>query len=103
MSSSVDPSSRKAYLHRWERDEEGRNITYWFCEFDKDAAYWDTLRSAENARDILNIWVNISSVQGGTHTLRNFEIEEFAVNHYVIYCHGPHIYQARGSASNAWA
>lgn len=99
ISSPVDPLNRKAYLHRWERDEDDRNITYWFCEFAKDAAHWDTLRSVENARDILNIGVNIASVQGSTHTLRNFEIEEFALNQYVICCHGPHIYRARGSAS----
>ncbi|MGO9435253.1 MAG: hypothetical protein ACLP00_13305 [Terracidiphilus sp.] len=100
MNSPIDPPNRKAYLHRWERDEEDRNITYWFCEFAKDAAHWDSLRSAENARDILNIGVTIASVQGGTHTLRNFEIEEFAPNHYVIHCHGPHFYRARGTASN---
>ncbi len=101
MSLPVDPLNRKAYLHRWERDKDDRNITYWFCEFAKDAAHWDTLRSAKNARDILNLGVNIPSVQGGTHTLRNFEIEEFDTDYYVIYCHGPHIYRARGSASNA--
>jgi hypothetical protein len=50
MSSSGDPLNRKAYLHRWERDEEDRNITYWFCEFAKDAVHWESLRSAENAR-----------------------------------------------------
>jgi hypothetical protein len=97
----VDPLNRKAYLHRWERDKEENNITYWFCEFAKDAANWVTLESAENARNILNIGVNIQSFQGDTHTLRNFEIEEFSPNHYVICCHGPFIYQARGSASNA--
>lgn len=101
MSSLTEPLNRKAYLHRWERDEEDRNITYWFCEFAKDAAHWDTLHSAENARDILNIGVTIDSVRGGKHTLRNFEIEEFAPARYVIHCHGPHIYRARGSGSNA--
>lgn len=98
---SIDPLNRQAYLHRWERDTDGRNITYWFCEFAKDAAHWDTLRSAENARDILNIGVNIPSLQGGTHTLRNFEIEELFQSHYVMCCHGPFIYEAKGSASNA--
>ena len=101
MSSPVDPLNRKAYLHRWERDEEDRNISYWFCEFAKDAAHWESLRSAENARDILNIGVSIPSFEGGQYTLRNFEIEEFAPNHYVLCCYGPHIYQARGSGSNA--
>jgi hypothetical protein len=73
----------------------------WFCEFAKDAVHWDTVPSAENARDILNIGVNIQSVQGGQHTLRNFEIEEFAPNHFVICCYGPHIYPAREAGSNA--
>jgi hypothetical protein len=100
MSSWVDPLNRKAYLHRWERDEEDK-ITYWFCEFAKDATHWDNLPSADNARDILNIGVKIQSMQGGQHTLRNFEIEEFAPNHYIICCYGPHIYQARGAGSNA--
>ena len=101
MSLPVNPLNRKAYLHRWERDKEDRNITYWFCEFAKGAAHWDTLPSAENARDILNIGVNIQSFEGGQHTLRNFEVEELAQDHYVIFCQGPFIYQARGSGSNA--
>ena len=101
MSEAVDPLNRKAYLHRWERDEDGRNITYWFCEFAKDAAHWETAVAAENARSILNIGVNIQSFQGGQHTLRNFDLEEFAPDHYVIFCSGPFIYQARGSGDSA--
>jgi hypothetical protein len=101
MSSPVDPLNHKAYLPRWERDEEDRKITYQFCEFAKDGAHWESLRSAENARGILNIGMNIASIEGGQHTLRNFEIEEFAPNHYVVCCYGPHIYLARGSGSNA--
>ena len=96
----IDPLDRKAYIRGWERkappaDEE---ISYWFCEFAKDAATWETALSAEQARSILNIGVTIPSLQGGIHSLRNFAVEVFA-NKFVISCSGPFIYTACGSSS----
>jgi hypothetical protein len=96
----VDPLNRKANIRRWERDKDGENITYWFCEFAKDAARWETMVAAQNARSVLNIGVTIPSCQGGTHGIRNFDVEEFPPDHYVIFCHGPFIYVACGSSQN---
>ncbi len=89
--SSVDPLDRKAYLNRCERDGKYGNVNYWFCRFVKDAASWNSLRSAEHARDILNEGVDVPSVQGSVCTLRNFEFEMLAPDHYAIYCHVPHL------------
>ena len=76
----VDPLDRKAYLWKWGPREtpEGPTTDYWFCEFAKDAAYWESRQLAENAVSILNIGVRIPSIQGGIHSLRNFAIEEFS-------------------------
>ena len=97
---SVDALNRKAYLWRWERRQTPEDPTtdFWFCELGKDAAYWDTRESAEEATSILNIGVRIQSVQGGTHSLRNFTAEEFS-DKFVIYCSGPFIYSERGSSN----
>lgn len=103
MSTEVDRLKRKAYLRAWERDGDGENITYWFCEASKDAVLFKTAVEAQNARSILNIGVTIHSFQGGKHTIRNFDVEELAPNHFVIHCTGPFIYQARGAGESAEA
>lgn len=95
---TVDPLNRKAYINRWERDET-RDITYWFCEFAKDAAFWESEFAARHARDILNVGVRIPSIQGGIHSLRNFEIEEVNPGRFVISCSGPFIYRETGVAA----
>ena len=101
MSEISDPPNRKAFIHRWERNGDDRDITYWFCEYPKDAAFWETKPSAEWARDILNIGVTIPSIQGGPHTLRNFTVEEFNATRWVISCRGPFIYSERGSSTQS--
>ena len=96
----IDPLDRKAYIRGWERKDPPaeEEISYWFCEFAKDAATLETALSAEQARSILNIGVTIPSLQGGIHSLRNFSVEAFA-NKFVIACSGPFIYTARGSSN----
>jgi hypothetical protein len=101
MSESVDPLNRKAYIRGWERKPapEDHEISYWFCEFSQDAATWESSIAAEQARSILNIGVTIPSVQGGIHSLRNFAVEPFD-SKFVIFCSGPFIYAARGTAAD---
>jgi hypothetical protein len=98
-SEQLDPSNRKAYVWKWERRETpgGHTTDYWFCEFAKDAAYWESCESAENAVSMLNIGVRIPSIHGGIHSLRNFTLEPFE-DKFVIYCSGPFIYSERGTA-----
>jgi hypothetical protein len=99
MSEPIDPLNRKAYIRGWERKPapEDHEISYWFCEFAKDAATWESSIRAEQARSILNIGVNIPSVQGGIHSLRNFAVE-LLDDKFVIYCSGPFIYTERGTS-----
>jgi|ERR1039458_8472850 hypothetical protein len=100
MREEIDPLNRKAYIRGWERKEppDDHEISYWFCEFAKDAATWESIGLAESARSILNIGVIIPSVQGGNHSLRNFVVEESG-GKFVISCGGPFIYLARGSSN----
>jgi hypothetical protein len=96
----IDPLDRKAYIRGWERKAppEEKEINYWFCEFAKDAAIWETALQAEQARSILNIGVATPSHQGGIRSPRNFSVEAFA-NKFVISGSGPFIYTGRGSSN----
>jgi hypothetical protein len=98
--SEFDPLNRKAYIRGWESKDapEDHEVSYWFCEFAKDAATWENLHLAQDAQSILNIGVRIPSIQGAIHSLRNFTVEPLS-DKFVISCSGPFIYIARGSSN----
>ncbi len=80
---------RKGYICKWERDvppNDNRNI-YHFCSQPNDAAYWPSRQNAEVECIELNRGVTIPS--GGTHVCRNFQVEEFAPDKFLIYCEAP--------------
>jgi hypothetical protein len=97
-----DPLNRKAYLRGWEPKDppEDQEVCYWFCELAQNAADLETLDIANRYSSILNIGVKISSIQGGTHVLRNFEVEEFG-DKFVIRCSGPFICTEQGTSNQS--
>jgi hypothetical protein len=88
----VDPLNRKAYYCKEERKPKELRTLYWFCEFPQNAAYFKTRSDAEWGKEVLNRGVNIKSVEGGTHTIDNFEIEEYE-GRYILSCSGPFLYE----------
>jgi hypothetical protein len=73
-----DPSVRKAYVHRpvAKEEQEGDRKQYRFCEFAKDAWHWTTNESAERARGVFNMGIEIPSAKGGIYTIKDFNVEE---------------------------
>ena len=93
--------NRRGYIHGWEKSAEpnSNRTDYRFCEFAKDAAYWDTRESAQHACDIFNMGIEIPSALGGIHVCRDFQVEEVSAIHYVVFCEAPFIVkEARGHA-----
>ena len=84
---------RRGYVHRWKKRDAplGSRTDYWFCEFAKDAAYWDTREAVQHACDIFNLGIEIPSAQGGIHVCRNFEVEEVSATHFVVFCEAPFV------------
>jgi hypothetical protein len=66
-------------------------LTIGFCEFAKDAAHWDTHESAQNDCDFFNRGIEIIVPPAGIYVCRNFTVEEFAPNQYVISCEAPFV------------
>ena len=88
-----DALLRRGYIHRWKKRDAPENYRtdYWFCEFAKDASYWDTKESAQHACDIFNMGIEIPSANGGVHVCRNFEVEEVSAVHFVVFCEAPFV------------
>jgi hypothetical protein len=88
-----DNLMRRGYIHRWEKRDasESYRTDYWFCEFAKDGAYWDTREAAQHACDIFNLGIEIRSAHGGIHVCRNFEVEEVSAIHFVVFCEAPFV------------
>jgi hypothetical protein len=87
---SVD-LNRKAYICSWERKAppDYDEVGYCFCESAQDATAWEDRESAEEIAASLNTGgVTVPSLHGGTHTLRNFTVEE-SLDKFVIFCSGP--------------
>jgi hypothetical protein len=86
---------RKGYIRKWEKpkdpDSDLSGTTY-FCEFAKDAAYWDNREIAESDCRIFNHGITIPSAEGGSFLIQNFDIEEFQPGIFVIFCHAPFQY-----------
>jgi hypothetical protein len=94
---------RKGYINRYKSREPNHEIVgYWFCDFAKDAAHWDTQESAAFALSLFNRGIEIPSCDGGIYSCRDFKVEEFATDQFVIYCEAPFTYTEHGtSVSNA--
>lgn len=92
----------KAYIHNWEPapDPDKNLMHYWFCEAAKDAACWGSQESAEIDAICYNgLGVTIPSSQGGSYLIRDFQVEEFAPDRFVIYANAPFIRAERGVMS----
>jgi hypothetical protein len=89
----------KGYINRWEsrKDPNENSIDYWFCEYAKDAAYWPTRELAEIDAMHFNRGITIPSALGGSHTIFDFQVEEFATDHFVIFAIAPFIVTERGT------
>ena len=84
---------RRGYIHRWKKCDvpQDHRIDYWFCEFAKDAAYWDTKEAAQHACDIFNVGIEIPSAHGGIYACRNFEVEKVSAIYFVEFCEAPFV------------
>ena len=82
---------RKGYINRWESRaySENQMMDYWFCEFAKDAAYWNSREEAEMDVALYNRGISIPSAQGGIYTIRDFQVEEHSPGVFLIFCEAP--------------
>jgi hypothetical protein len=89
----------KGYINRWKsREDPNENlIDYWFCEYAKDAAYWATRELAEIDAMHFNRGITIPSLTGGNYMIFDFQVEEFAPDHFVIFANAPFIVTERGT------
>lgn len=89
----------KGYINRWKsREDPNENlIDYWFCEYAKDAAYWATRELAEIDAMHFNRGITIPSLLGGNYMIFDFQVEEFAADHFVIFANAPFIVTERGT------
>jgi hypothetical protein len=88
-----DIPMRKGYVRKWERREDPKDnrIDYWFCELAKDAAVWDTREKAQNDCAIFNLGIEIIVPPASVYVCRDFKVEEFEPNQYVIFCEAPFV------------
>ena len=92
---------KKGYISRWEprKDSSEHLIDYWFCECAKDAAYWPTHELAEIDAMHFNARITIPSSLGGSYTIFDFQVEEFATDHFVVFANAPFIVTECGTTS----
>lgn len=82
------------------RDDPNKNlIDYWFCEYAKDAAYWVTRELADINVMRFNRGITIPSLFGGSYTIFDFQVEEFAADQFVIFAEAPFIVTERGTGN----
>lgn len=91
----------KGYINRWKsREDPNENlIDYWFCEYAKDAAHWATRELAEIDTMHFNRGITIPSSLGGNYTIFDFQVEEYAPDHFVIFANAPFIVTERGTGN----
>jgi hypothetical protein len=85
----ADVPLQKGYINRWKprNDPRGNRVDYWFCEFAKNAAYWDTEDSAQRDCSLFQGMEFITPF--GTYICRDFHVEQFGPNQYVVWCEAP--------------